>query len=178
MGLIGMAPKIWHFLGLPDPEENVERKKLSNSNKINQIQNTEEEKKPVEIETTVQTELPKRKNNWDGPITPKGEPFHDLGLKVNTSNKIPSNALRYVTPNSMNRLPIDSMSSRLFQGDVVVVDLSVMVHMESQKRACRQSLKQLSSERGIPIWSLDQKDSLLLLPGKNILIDRSKYDLI
>ena len=79
MGLIGMAPKIWHFLGLPDPEENVERKKLSNTNKINQIQNTEEEKKPVEIETTVQTELPKRKNNWDGPITPKGEPFHDLG---------------------------------------------------------------------------------------------------
>ena len=32
----------------------------------------------------------------------------------------------------MNRLPIDSMASRLYQGDVVVVDLSTMVHMDSQ----------------------------------------------
>ena len=78
----------------------------------------------------------------------------------------------------MNRLPIDSMASRLYQGDVVIVDLSVMVHMDSQQRACRQSLRQLSSERGIPVWSLDQKDSLLLLPGKDIVIDRSKYDLV
>tara|TARA_B100001559_G_C16329182_1_gene542532 strand:+ start:122 stop:646 length:525 start_codon:yes stop_codon:yes gene_type:complete len=174
-----VVKKIWHFIGLPDPEENVERKKLTNIQKNNQIAKNEDEKKPVEIETTVQSELPKTKINWDGPITPKGEPFHDLGLRVNSSSKkIPSNALRYVTPNSMNRLPIDSMATRLYQGDVVVVDLSVMVHMDSQQRACRQSLRQLSSERGIPVWSLDQKDSLLLLPGKNIVIDRSKYDLI
>ena len=174
-----MAPKIWHFLGLPDPEENVERKKPIN-NPNNQIKQLGEEKKPLEIETTtVQSELPKAKLNWDGPLTPQGEPFHDLGLYTNSSSKkIPSNALRYVTPNTMNRLPIDSMASRLYQGDVVIVDLSVMVHMDSQQRACRQSLRQLSSERGIPVWSLDQKDSLLLLPGKDIVIDRSKYDLV
>ena len=174
-----MAPKIWHFLGLPDPEENVERKKPIN-NPNNQIKQLGEEKKPLEIETTtVQSELPKAKLNWDGPLTPQGEPFHDLGLYINSSSKkIPSNALRYVIPNSMNRLPIDSMASRLYQGDVVIVDLSVMVHMDSQQRACRQSLRQLSSERGIPVWSLDQKDSLLLLPGKDIVIDRSKYDLV
>ena len=174
-----MAPKIWHFLGLPDPEENVERKKSVNIPN-NQIKQIEEEKKPLEIETTtVQSELPKARLNWDGPLTPQGEPFHDLGLYINSSSKkIPSNALRYVIPNSMNRLPIDSMASRLYQGDVVIVDLSVMVHMDSQQRACRQSLRQLSSERGIPVWSLDQKDSLLLLPGKDIVIDRSKYDLV
>lgn len=174
-----MAPKIWHFLGLPDPEENVERKKPVNIPN-NQIKQLEEEKKPLEIETTtVQSELPKARLNWDGPLTPQGEPFHDLGLYINSSSKkIPSNALRYVIPNSMNRLPIDSMASRLYQGDVVIVDLSVMVHMDSQQRACRQSLRQLSSERGIPVWSLDQKDSLLLLPGKDIVIDRSKYDLV
>jgi len=175
-----MAPKIWHFLGLPDPEENVERKKSVNITKNNQIKQLEEENKPLEIETTtVQSELPKTKLNWDGPLTPQGEPFHDLGLHISSSpKKTPSNALRYVTPNSMNRLPIDSMASRLYQGDVVVVDLSTMVHMDSQQRACRQSLRQLSSERGIPVWSLDQKDNLLLLPGKDIMVDRSKYDLI
>ena len=72
-----MAPKIWHFLGLPDPEENVERKKPIN-NPDNQIKHLGEEKKPLEIETTtVQSELPKAKLNWDGPLTPQGEPFHD-----------------------------------------------------------------------------------------------------
>ena len=78
----------------------------------------------------------------------------------------------------MNRLPIEPMASRLYQGDVVIVDLSVMVHMESQQRACRQSLRQLSSERRIPIFSLDNKDNLLMMPGKNIQIDVTKYDLI
>ena len=69
-----MVKKIWHFIGLPDPEENVERKKSTNIQKNNQIKNNEEEKKPVEIETTVQSELPKTKINWDGPLTPNGEP--------------------------------------------------------------------------------------------------------
>ena len=91
---------------------------------------------------------------------------------------LPSNALRYVTPNSMNRLPLDSMIHRLYQGDVVVVDLSVMVHMDAHQRACRQSLRQLSSGRRMPIFALDDKESLLMLPGNNIHVDVSKYDLV
>ena len=174
-----MVKKIWHFIGLPDPEENIDKKKnLKMKKKV-----VQEEKKeiPKEIitEKTTQIDLPLKVNNWDGPRTPKGEPFHDLGINNFTKNKyIPNQALRYVTPDSMNRLPIDSMSNRLFQGDVIVVDLSTMVHMESQKRACRQSLRQLSNERRIPIFSLDNKDNLLMLPGKNIHVDISKYDLL
>ena len=49
IGLIRVVKKIWHFIGLPDPEENVERKKLTNIQKNNQIIKNEEEKKPVEL---------------------------------------------------------------------------------------------------------------------------------
>jgi len=174
-----MVKKIWHFIGLPDPEENIERKKVVNTPKASRITSTVENEKSEGKKIDTQTTLPTHKINWDGPLTPKGEPFHDLGINViSKNNSLPSKALRYVTPNSMNRLPLDSMASRLFQGDVVIVDLSVMVHMESQQRACRQSLRQLSSERRIPIFSLDNKDNLLMMPGRNIQIDVSKYDLI
>jgi hypothetical protein len=174
-----MVKKIWHFIGLPDPEEHLERKKVVKTTKITTSDALEGNKKIENIEATTQTTLPTNKFVWDGPLTSKGEPFHDLGLNVNSSTKIiPSKALRYVTPDSMNRLPIDSMTNRLYQGDVVVVDLSVMVHMEGQQRACRQSIKQLSDERGINVWSLDDKDNLLMLPGKNIQVDNSKHDLI
>ena len=57
-----MAPKIWHFLGLPDPEENVERKKpvIILIIKLNNLG----KKISLEIETTtVQSELPKAKLN-------------------------------------------------------------------------------------------------------------------
>ncbi len=174
-----MVKKIWHFIGLPDPEENIERKKVVNTPKTSRITSVVENEKIEEKKIDTQTTLPTHKINWDGPLTPKGEPFHDLGINViSGNNNLPSKALRYVTPNSMNRLPIDSMASRLFQGDVVIVDLSVMVHMESQQRACRQSLRQLSSERRIPIFSLDNKDNLLMMPGRNIEVDVSKYDLV
>lgn len=174
-----MVKKIWHFIGLPDPEEHLERKKLVKTNKINTLGTSEESKTDKKVDPTTQTKLPIKKLEWDGPLTPKGEPFHDLGLKMNSNIKTkPSKALRYVTPDSMNRLPIESMTNRLYQGDVVVVDLSVMVHMEGQQRACRQSLRQLSNERRIPIYSLDDKDNLLMLPGSNIMVDISKYDLI
>ncbi|MAT48473.1 MAG: hypothetical protein CMA27_01425 [Euryarchaeota archaeon] len=174
-----MVKKIWHFIGLPDPDENTERKKIANTTKKSRINPPIEELKKEEVKKDTQTTLPTNKINWDGPITPKGEPFHDLGVNQTSRNNIlPSKALRYVTPNSMNRLPIEPMASRLYQGDVVIVDLSVMVHMESQQRACRQSLRQLSSERRIPIFSLDNKDNLLMMPGKNIQIDVTKYDLI
>lgn len=170
-----MVRKIWHFIGLPDPEENIDKKK---NVKIKKKLIEEEPKEKNNLNSSQQINLPLH-NDWKGPLTPKGEPFHDLGLSNMSFKKhIPNNALRYVTPDSMNRLPLELMWNRLYQGDVIVVDLSTMVHMESQKRACRQSLRQLSNERRIPIFSLDSKDNLLMLPGKNIHVDVSKYDLI
>ena len=174
-----MVRKIWEFIGLPDPDENSQRKKITPQQKMGRIVKPENTGAVEQIETTTQIQLPTKSLNWDGPVTPDGEPFHDLGFNTNNIKKdLPSNALRYVTPNSMNRLPLDSMIHRLYQGDVVVVDLSVMVHMDAHQRACRQSLRQLSSGRGMPIFALDDKESLLMLPGNNIHVDVSKYDLV
>ena len=170
-----MVKKIWHFIGLPDPEENVDKKK-----KLKKIKKIVDDDKKSDnyFDEELQLSLPTI-NDWKGPTTPKGEPFHDLGeTNIRHKKNIVKQALRYVTPNSMNRLPLDSISTRLFQGDVIVVDLSTMVHMEGQKRACRQSLRQFSNERRIPIFYLDSKDNLLMLPGKNIHVDISKYDLL
>jgi len=173
-----MVKKIWHFIGLPDPDENTERKKTKPVQKMNRISTPEENQIIEKKEIVVQTQLPTKIQSWDGAVTPKGEPFHDLGVNFsNSKNDLPAKALRYVTPNSMNRLPLDSMIQRLYQGDIVIVDLSIMVHMDAHQRACRQSLRQLSSERRMPIYSLDDKDCLLMLPGNNVQVDISKYDL-
>ncbi len=173
-----MGRKIWEFIGLPDPDKNTVQKKVVPSQKMNRITKPENPES-IEEDEVVPKQLPNKSLNWDGPLTPEGDPFHDLGFNTyNTKNELPSKALRYVTPNSMNRLPLDSMVSRLYQGDVVIVDLSVMVHMDAHQRACRQSLRQLSNERRMPIFSLDDKDCLLMLPGNNVRVDVSKYDLV
>ena len=40
-----MVKKIWHFIGLPDPEENIERKKVVNTPKTSRITSVVENEK-------------------------------------------------------------------------------------------------------------------------------------
>ena len=74
--------------------------------------------------------------------------------------------LRYVSPDSMNRLPTREIAKRIQQGDTVIVDLRPLVHMDTHQNVCRRELKQLSDDVGVGVFALDAEDKLLLMPGK------------
>ena len=66
--------------------------------------------------------------------------FHDLGSKrwiewASAHQGLPRRGLRYIRPDDMHRLPLDAISTRLHQGDVCIVDLSSLAHMDSQRSA-------------------------------------------
>ena len=167
--------KIWHFIGLPDPDEPADASTSKLDPKTSRISAEESHA------SGDQAELPIQLDRWSGPVTPSGTPFHDLGDASNraadSTTKPPTRSLRYVTPDKTNRLPLHGMISRLNQGDVLFVNLSVMVHMDAHQRACRQSLRHLSNERNLPVFALDEEESLLMMAGRDVHIDVKRYEL-
>jgi len=53
----------------------------------------------------------------------------------------------------------------------------IMVHMDAHQRACRQSLRHLSNERNLPVFALDEEESLLMMAGRDVHIDVKRYEL-
>ncbi len=119
------------------------------------------------------------------PVQPESldrTPFHDLGEPVwsrrreGSGNSSPR-SFRYVEPDDMHRLPMERMAHRLVAGDVVLVDLSPLAHMEAQRTACRRRLQALADELDAPAFSLDSEETLLMLPGSRIRVDTTRHEL-
>jgi SepF-like predicted cell division protein (DUF552 family) len=77
----------------------------------------------------------------------------------------------------MKRIHSQAILQRVLQGDTVIVDLRPLVHMESHQMACRRELKHMGDEAGVNIFSLDQEDKLLMIPGINVVVDMEKHEL-
>ena len=122
------------------------------------------------------------KNNspkgWKGPTTPDGDAFHDMSMIKSTKKRfyLPK-ALRYVCPDQMHRLPLDQIGKRISEGDTIIVDIRPLIHMDAHKDACRRQLRRLGDDLGIAIFALDEQDQLLLLPGRDVVVDISKHEL-
>lgn len=195
----GMA-SLWQFFGLPDPDGQSDQKKRTkksqrsvskgiHSNSMVQkalekkvgttqtIENTTEQ--PIKLETIRSVnQAPKAlPANWTGPITAEGEAFHDLGAHTRVRNSLPRRALRYVSPDEKNRIPTREMSKRIIQGDSIIVDLRPMVHMDTHQNVCRRELQQMSNETGVGIFALDAEDKLLLMPGRDVVVDVGRHEL-
>ncbi|MDA8530082.1 hypothetical protein N9M83_00865 [Candidatus Poseidonia alphae] len=180
---------LWQFFGLPDPEGNSNREAPSTPLRpaptpvnVEQATLTTVEPAPVMANTTSAPLQPSSTRlqpplNWTGPLTPDGEPFHDLGLHTGRPQVLPSKALRYVAPDAMKRIHTQQILQRVLQGDTVIVDLRPLVHMESHQMACRRELKHMGDEAGVNIFSLDQEDKLLMIPGINVVVDMKKHEL-
>ena len=185
---------LWQFFGLPDPEGPPKKGKDSEKDKIKKLQESEEIIDKTHQENLLDKMIKETKKlatkndissgkitDWNGPITPDGEPFHDLAenkWKIHFANtKFANRALRYVTPDELHRLPVNGMIKRLEQGDILIIDLSKLVHMDAQQSACRRMLRDLTNEMGLVIFSLDDEEKLLLLPGKDIVVDVDKHKL-
>ncbi len=181
---------LWQFFGLPDPEGSTSREAAPATaltpapTPVHVEQTTLEsiEPAPVLASTAPTSSQPTRERlqpplNWTGPVTPDGEPFHDLGLQTGRPQALPSKALRYVAPDAMKRIHSQAILQRVLQGDTVIVDLRPLVHMESHQMACRRELKHMGDEAGVNIFSLDQEDKLLMIPGINVVVDMEKHEL-
>ena len=187
-------PSLWSFFGLPDPDgaekpTNSTTKPAAKEPEANEnnalSQSTLNNKQPATVQEPLD-KLPKmdvRQNrvpippNWQGPVTADGEPFHDLGVQNQARRSFPSRALRYVSPDEMKRIPTRGIAQRIANGDTVIVDLRELVHMDSHQNACRRDLKMMTDEVGVGVFSLDQEDKLLMIPGTDVIIDVGNYSL-
>jgi len=186
---------LWQFFGLPDPEAsiqtNIKKPKKRKKPKPVSTSSASEQHLIIPKETTVENTIADSLNQpsirtrtlkaipagWAGPVTSDGEPFHDLAANIGTRRSVPERALRYVSPDKMNRIPTRDIGKRINQGDTVIVDLRPLVHMDSHQTACRRELKHMSEENHVEIYSLDQEDKLLMIPGYDVIIENCNYDL-
>ena len=176
---------LWHFFGLPDPEGNppVQRRQAAVpadqpvALESTPTVNSESKPRPTPAVTPNSTGLRPVLLGWTGPLTPDGEPFHDLGMVKSPPLPIPTQALRYVAPDEMKRIHSQSILKRVIQGDTVIVDLRPLVHMDSHQMACRRELKHMGDQAGVEIFALDTEDKLLMIPGIDIVVDMQKREL-
>ncbi|MBT4069768.1 MAG: hypothetical protein HOE79_00825 [Euryarchaeota archaeon] len=187
---------LWQFFGLPDPEgsiqTNIKPKKKKKKPKTVSTDSATEQHLIIPRETIVgntpnisQNTQPQIRTRtlkaiptgWAGPVTSDGEPFHDLATNFGPRRSFPKRALRYVSPDKMSRIPTREIGKRINQGDTVIVDLRPLVHMDSHQTACRRELKHMSEVNHVEIYSLDQEDKLLMVPGYDVIIENCNYDL-
>jgi hypothetical protein len=191
---------LWQFFGFPDPEapspdaakRTKKRKPKSEDAPGQQLtivspdddHGTDEPQQTTidaVLEAPIQIPPPIKHSNkipkgWTGAVTPDGVAFHDLS-NYSSTTEFPDRALRYVVPDQMHRLPIRQIEDRVRRGDTIIVDLTKLIHMDTQTNACRRTLKQMGDEAGIAIFALDDDDKLLLLPGQDVSMDVSRHEL-
>jgi hypothetical protein len=184
---------LWGFFGLPDPD-GVQKPTQTNVKPVESQPEVEENTLTRSTLETEQTEplqeplsdLPKittnhtsvpLPQNWQGPVTADGEPFHDMGVQNQVRRSFPTRALRYVSPDEMKRIPTRGIAQRIANGDTVIVDLRGLVHMDSHQNACRRDLKMMTDEVGVGVFALDQEDKLLMIPGTDVMVDVGNHNL-
>jgi hypothetical protein len=191
---------LWQFFGLPDPDGQLDEKKRpkkveqplsaatdakpaqqqtlnSGVSEPPQVNISREQPIQLEKKTLMRNEVKPSPSNWSGPLTAEGEAFHDLGAHTRVKNSFPRRALRYISPDEMNRIPTREMAKRILQGDSVIVDLRPMVHMDTHQNVCRRDLQRMSNETGTGVFALDAEDKLLLLPGTDVVVDVERHEL-
>lgn len=196
---------LWQFFGLPDPEGQGEAKAKPAARKTRrkpiqeapqpgvqqQIVDTPpitiDQAPPASPEPVQRLEKPKPKDQditlkpaplgWKGPISPDGEPFHDLASLTSARRSFPTRALRYVSPDEMHRINSSQIAKRCDQGDTVIIDLRSLLHMDSHQAAIRRDLKMMCENNGLGIFALDKEDKLLMVPGIDVVVDISRNEL-
>ena len=107
-------------------------------------------------------------------------PFHQLDRAVwseRTSriNPRPSGVVRYLKPN--DRLGIDAtiLDDALRSGETVIVDLSDLRHVETQRGALRKRIGDSASRIGRPAFRIDSEGCLLVVPGRGVRVDQKRH---
>jgi len=89
----------------------------------------------------------------------------------------PERNVVYLKPDGLHRLSLEGMSGPLARGSLVIVDLSSLVHMPSQKDVCKRRVQEMSERLGLHAFAINEDDSLLMVPGAMMRVDTTKYEL-
>jgi len=189
---------LWNFFGLPDPEgstpaaANTPPPAPAGAKPVS-LTGTQAEEAAPQSEQTASAPISVLEPDisglrtpplgWNGPLTPDGEAFHDLGVERKHRPDGPDKAPRAIAPAGSKRIPTPlrrgttAMLERVLQGDTAIVDLRSLVHMESHQMACRREIKHMADHARVSVFSLDAEDKLLMIPGQNVVVDMQKHEL-
>lgn len=126
------------------------------------------------------TEQVRRAPRSADPGPQNNDAFHDLGKDIWTerTHKMVSPADRfvhYIKPDDLHRLNLNGLQSRLGHGDLVIADLGSLTHMPSQQEVCRNRIQGLGQQTGLPVFALNESDTLLMIAGRNMRVDTEKH---
>ena len=108
-----------------------------------------------------------------------GNKFHDLGEsrwseRTERISERPSRRVLYMQPDGLHRLHLEGIEGNLSMGDMVIVNLK---HMPSQQSVCSRRVKDLGERTGLPVFALNEDDSLLMIAGSRMRVDTQKHKL-
>ena len=163
-----MRRRLYNLFGLPELPDT----ELVEDDEI-EFEPVIEEGEPINIPKPVRQTVRK-------PV--KDLKFHDLGAKrwlawSSAQQGVPQRGLRYIRPDDLHRLPLEPISTRLLQGDICIVDLSSLAHMDSQRSALARQVQDMANYGGLPVFALDDSNRLLLIPGRGTRIDTETHEL-
>ena len=145
---------LFKLLGLPDPKKNI----VNDSTSINQSSAN------------------------PGPRSSSRADFHDLGDPLwseRTERLIPQaqKNVVYLKPDKYQRVQLEGMENEIRKGSMILVDLTSLSHMPTQKDVCKRRVESLGEINNIPVFSLNENDSLLMIPGLGMRVDTKKHRL-
>ena len=145
---------LFKLLGLPDPKKNI----VNDSTSINQSSAN------------------------PGPRSSSRADFHDLGDPLwseRTERLRPQSKknIVYLKPDKYQRIQLDGIENEISRGSMILVDISSLSHMPSQKEVCKRKVESLGEINNIPVFSLNENDSLLMIPGLGMRVDTKKHRL-
>ena len=111
-----------------------------------------------------------------------GNRFHDLGEsrwseRTERMTDKPSRRVIYLQPDDLHRLQLDGIEGNLSMGDMVIVDLNSLDHMPSQQSICSRRAQDLGDRSGLPVFALNEDDTLLMIAGTRMRVDTHKHKL-
>jgi len=125
-----------------------------------------------------------RKNNLSTRPGPKAgnHKFHDLGEnrwrdRTERITQKPSRSVIYITPDKLHRLPFEGIEHRLALGDMAIFDINSLNHMSNQQSICARKVRELGERNGLPVFSINEKETLLMIPGAKMRVDTKKHRL-
>ena len=111
-----------------------------------------------------------------------GNRFHDLGEtrwsdRTERMTERPSRREIYMEHDGLHRLQLDGIEGNLSMGDMVIVDLNSLDHMPSQQSVCARRAQDLGERSGLPVFALNEDDTLLMIAGARMRVDTHKHRL-
>ena len=83
--------------------------------------------------------------------------------------------IRYVKPDDRFRIDSNILDNALRSGETIIIDLSDLRHVETQRGALRKRIGDSASRIGRPAFRIDSEGCLLVVPGSGVRVDQKRH---